>query len=95
LYRDPESRHLYYFQLKENFLNINHNICQERYFTLAALALQADYGNYNHEIHKGIYFDINLYFPKWVCKLVIKFLMSKKKKKKKNFFFFFLKKDNK
>ena len=74
--RDPESRYLYYIQLKENFLNINHNISQERYFTLAALALQADYGNFNHETHKGNYFDINLYFPKWVCIREICFIIT-------------------
>ena len=39
---------------------------EEHYFQLVALALQADYGNFNHEIHKGNYFDINFYFPKWV-----------------------------
>ena len=61
---------MYYYQLKENFLNINHSISQERYFELAALALQADYGNFNHEIHKGSYFDIDKYFPKWVYYLI-------------------------
>ena len=67
---------MYYYQLKENFLNTNHSISQERYFELAALALQADYGNFNHEIHKGSYVDINLYFPKWVCLFNGKFLIS-------------------
>ncbi len=66
IFSDATTRHLYYLQLKENFLSINHNLRPEEYIKLVALSLQADYGNYDPCSHKYAYFDLNQYFPRWV-----------------------------
>jgi hypothetical protein len=60
------TRYLYYLQLKHNYLNINHKISEEKYFELASLALVSDFGVYDSKVHTGKYFDLNLYFPKWL-----------------------------
>lgn len=59
-------RHHYYLQLRENVKNYSQPISEEKSFLLAALALQADLGNYDEEKHKNRYFDIGNYFPSWV-----------------------------
>lgn len=59
-------RHHYYLQLRENVKNYSQAISEEKSFLLAALALQADLGNYDEEKHKNRYFDIGSYFPSWV-----------------------------
>ena len=66
LLRDKKTRYLYYLQLKQNFLSFNHRLNEEKYFILASLALVADYGNFNPNIHINKYFDLNHYFPIWV-----------------------------
>ena len=66
LLRSPQTRHLYYLQLRQNYLTMNHNISEENYFVLASLAIVADFGSYDPLKHVGQYFDINLYFPYWV-----------------------------
>ena len=59
-------RHHYYLQLRENVKNYSQAISEEKSFLLAALALQADLGNYDEEKHKNRYFEIGNYFPSWV-----------------------------
>lgn len=66
LLRDPQARHLYYLQLKQNYLHLNHKMNDERYFVLASLALIVDYGRFSASTHTGKYFKIENYFPKWV-----------------------------
>ncbi|XP_054714058.1 tyrosine-protein phosphatase 1-like [Uloborus diversus] len=59
-------RHHYYLQLRENVKNYSQSISEEKSFLLAALALQADLGNYDKEKHKNRYFEIGNYFPAWI-----------------------------
>jgi hypothetical protein len=66
LLRNPTTRHLYYLQLRKNYLSINHKISEEKYFQLASLAILVDYGHYNSKLHSNKYFDPNNYFPSWV-----------------------------
>ncbi|XP_035671807.1 FERM domain-containing protein 6-like isoform X1 [Branchiostoma floridae] len=67
LIRDRVSRQHYYWQLRQNvtqsFLG---PLQEEAFFVLAALALQADMGNFSTEKHKGQYFQPSKYFPQWV-----------------------------
>lgn len=60
------TRHLYYLQLKQNFLVMNYKLSEEKCFVLASLALVADYGPFDSNRHVGEYFDLKLYFPIWV-----------------------------
>lgn len=66
LLRDSATRYLYYLQLRQNYLTINHKLSEEKYFILASLALVADYGTYDSGIHTGQYFDLKFYFPSWI-----------------------------
>lgn len=64
--RNSLTRHLYYLQLKQNFLNFNHKISEEKYFELASLALVADFGSFDPDVHTKHYFELSLYFPNWI-----------------------------
>lgn len=66
LLSEPKTRYLYYLQLRHNYLSINHKLSEEKYFSIASLALVADYGPFNPQFHTNTYFNIDLYFPKWV-----------------------------
>ena len=77
LLRSPQTRRLYYLQLRQNYLTMNHNISEENYFVLASLAIVADFGAYDPVKHVGQYFDINLYFPHWVTLVFSKFFLMK------------------
>lgn len=59
-------RHHYYLQLRENVKTYSQALSEEKSFLLAALALQADLGNYQQEKHKNRYFEIKNYFPSWI-----------------------------
>lgn len=61
-----QTRQLYYAQLRQNFVNINTRLNDERYFLLASLALVADFGPYDSTLHVNKYFDPSAYFPQWV-----------------------------
>ncbi|KAG8193946.1 hypothetical protein JTE90_011496 [Oedothorax gibbosus] len=63
-------RHHYYLQLRENLKHYCQPISEEKSFLLAALALQADLGNYSADRHKDRYFDIASYFPPWIVKKI-------------------------
>ncbi|GIY53047.1 FERM domain-containing protein 1 [Caerostris extrusa] len=63
-------RHHYYLQLRENVKNYVQPLSEEKSFLLAALALQADFGNYNEDKHKDCYFEIYNYFPSWIVKRI-------------------------
>ena len=65
-YRDRVTRQHYYYQLRENVLRHGQPATEESFFRLAALALQAELGDYEPERHRGAYFDTQLYFPQWV-----------------------------
>lgn len=69
-------RHHYYLQLRENVKNYSQPISEEKSFLLAALALQADLGNYDEEKHKNRYFDIGNYFPSWVICFMFVYIFS-------------------
>ena len=62
----PKTRYLYYLQLRKNYLNFNIKLNDECYFMYASLALVADFGAFNSNLHSGKYFNINSYFPKWI-----------------------------
>lgn len=58
----------YYLQLREN-VRVQWEpswIREERCFETAALALQADFGDFNTQRHTTGYFRPDLYFPLWV-----------------------------
>lgn len=65
LLNDPLTRHLYYLQLRKNYLNINHRLSDERHFMLASLILCADHGPFNFKLHSNnyTYFDVTLCLP--------------------------------
>nr|XP_042895220.1 uncharacterized protein LOC107452647 [Parasteatoda tepidariorum] len=63
-------RHHYYLQLRENVKNYSQPLSEEKSFVLAALALQADLGNFSEEKHKNRYFEIGNYFPPWIIKKI-------------------------
>lgn len=64
--RDRVTRQHYYYQLRENVLRHGQPATEESFFRLAALALQAELGDYDPERHRAAYFDTQLYFPQWV-----------------------------
>ncbi|XP_078672112.1 FERM domain-containing protein 6-like isoform X3 [Branchiostoma floridae x Branchiostoma belcheri] len=67
LIRDRVSRQHYYWQLRQNVTQSFLGPPQEEaFFVLAALALQADMGNFSTDKHKGQYFQPSKYFPQWV-----------------------------
>ncbi|XP_046351374.1 uncharacterized protein LOC124131899 [Haliotis rufescens] len=75
LLREKVTRHLYFLQLKENFLKYVHLFSEEKCFELVGYALQADYGNYIPDKHQDGYFDPRKYFPAWIVeKLGIAYL---------------------
>ena len=76
------TRQHYYYQLRENVLRHGQPATEESFFRLAALALQAELGDYDPERHRAAYFDTQLYFPQWVNK-------KTKKENYENLFFFF------
>ncbi|CAG0889706.1 unnamed protein product [Cyprideis torosa] len=67
LTKDKEVREHYYHEVRQNILW--HQVGDwrwgnmDRYFLLAAYALQADYGPYCPHTHHGEYFDPEQYFP--------------------------------
>ncbi|KAJ6218413.1 hypothetical protein RDWZM_009570 [Blomia tropicalis] len=63
---DKVAKLLYYHQMRENVLHYEQSIGEERAFLIASYALQADYGNYNGQLHKEHYFEPSHYFPTWV-----------------------------
>ena len=81
--RDRVTRQHYYYQLRENVLRHGQPATEESFFRLAALALQAELGDYDPERHRAAYFDTQLYFPQWVNK------KTKKKENYENLFFVF------
>jgi len=66
--RERVTRQHYYFQLRENVLRMGQPATEESFFRLAALALQAELGDYDPERHRGAYFDTQLFFPQWVSR---------------------------
>jgi len=64
--REKVTRLQYYLQLRDNLLHFNQSVSEEKCFLLAGLALQADFGNFDHERHVGAYFDPREFFPAWV-----------------------------
>ena len=60
------TRQHYYYQLRENVLRHGQPATEESFFRLAALALQAELGDYDPDRHRAAYFDTQLYFPQWV-----------------------------
>ena len=66
-HRERLTRHLYYQQLRDNLLNYNQYLTEEQCFLLASYALQADHGNFSHDLHREKYFDPREYLPAWVC----------------------------
>lgn len=83
--RDRVTRQHYYYQLRENVLRHGQPATEESFFRLAALALQAELGDYDPERHRAAYFDTQLYFPQWVRKTKTNFLyfVQKKREEKK------------
>ncbi|XP_054154392.1 moesin/ezrin/radixin homolog 1-like [Oppia nitens] len=67
---DKVAKLLYYLQLRENVVNYGQALCEERAFMLASYALQADFGNFNPELHVGQYFNPQLYFASWVIEMI-------------------------
>ncbi|XP_075453032.1 FERM domain-containing protein 1 [Ascaphus truei] len=63
---DKTARQLYYYHLKEQVLRSHCTHKEEIYFLLAAYALQADCGNFDHHIHMKKYFEPEAYFPHWI-----------------------------
>ena len=59
LCRDEKAQHLYYLQLKENFLSYNFSYPEERCFLLASYSLHGDHVTSQE-------FDPRQYFPAWV-----------------------------
>jgi hypothetical protein len=79
LLNDPLTRHLYYLQLRKNYLNINHRLSDERHFMLASLILCADHGPFSFKLHANNYdyFDVNLCLPQSIInKLGKKFVIE-------------------
>ncbi|WAR18754.1 FRMD1-like protein [Mya arenaria] len=66
LLREKVTRHLYYLQLKDNVLSYHQGCQGERFFQIAAYALQADFGNYTAAADMHEYFDPREYFPAWI-----------------------------
>ena len=64
--RDRVTRQHYYYQLRENVLRHGQPATEESFFRLAAVALQAELGDYEPDRHRGAYFEPLLYFPQWV-----------------------------
>jgi hypothetical protein len=63
--RERVTRQQYYLQLKDNLLNHNQFVSEDKCFVLAGYALQADLGNYT-QVSQDSYFDPREYFPAWV-----------------------------
>jgi hypothetical protein len=66
--RDSLTRNMYYLQLRQNYLRINHRLSDEKYFLLCSLALYVDLGPYDLNKHTKNYFELCSYFPKFVIK---------------------------
>ncbi|CAG2104487.1 unnamed protein product [Medioppia subpectinata] len=67
---DKVAKLLYYLQLRENVVNYGQALQEERAFLLASYALQADFGNFNPQLHVGQYFNPQLYFASWVIEAI-------------------------
>jgi hypothetical protein len=66
LLANTQTRHLYYMQLKQNYLTTNNKLNDEKYFQIASLALVAEFGPFEAGKHVDGYFDPSSYFPHWV-----------------------------
>jgi len=73
--REKATRLQYYLQLRDNLLHYNQSVTEEKCFLLAGLALQADFGNFDHDRHIGAYFDPREFFPAWVSQPVVSLLL--------------------
>ena len=61
--RDRTTQHLLYLQLRRDVIEDRLRADEQELITLAALALQAEYGDYSIRKNRLSYFVINYYFP--------------------------------
>ena len=66
-YRHFKTRHLFYLQIRREIL-CGYTFCpDEAAISLASLALQAEYSDYEEKYHGRAYFDAEHYLPRRVC----------------------------
>ncbi|XP_063048158.1 FERM and PDZ domain-containing protein 2 [Engraulis encrasicolus] len=61
------TRHQYYLQLRKDVLEDRLHCSEDTALYLAALALQAEFGDYMAEVYGRTYFQVEQYVPKSVC----------------------------
>ena len=64
-FRDPNNKHLLYLQLRRDVSEGRFHMNPSRHLTLAAMALQTEFGDYSEDIHgsEGDYFLLEHYLP--------------------------------
>ena len=63
-FKDSNNKHQFYLQLRRDVLEARYNISLNDHLTLAALALQTEFGDFSEDIHgDGEYFLLEHYLP--------------------------------
>ncbi|GFR16986.1 FERM and PDZ domain-containing protein 2 [Trichonephila clavata] len=61
--KTPSLRHLYYLQLRNDFLEGNYCCDNNIALTIGGYALQAEFGDYDSSVHGKEYFLLEHYLP--------------------------------
>ena len=62
-FKDPANKHQFYLQLRQDVLLGKYPMSQSQYLSLAGMALQVEFGDFSHDIHEDVYFDLEHYLP--------------------------------
>ena len=62
-FKDPGNKHQLYLQLRRDVLQGRFHLSYSEYMSLAGMALQVEFGDFSHDIHEEVYFDLEHYLP--------------------------------
>lgn len=75
-FKDPCNKHQFYLQLRKDVLQGQYLLTPSEYLSLAGMALQVEFGDFSHDIHDDIYFDLEHYLPLHMIKDDVQSLRS-------------------
>lgn len=75
-FKDPGNKHQFYLQLRKDVLQGHYLLSHCEYLSLAGMALQVEFGDFSHDIHDDVYFDLEHYLPLHMIKDDVQALRS-------------------
>lgn len=64
-FKDAGNKHQFYLQLRRDLLAGKFKMTKSEYLSLAGMALQVEFGDFYHEVHDEVYFDLEHYLPEF------------------------------